>query len=314
MNNYDMDELRILVYRSLAQASRRSPNDYGKIIYSNEDILEKIPYSINNNGYRSKEFDKNNEILVLGCSQTYGSGMLDEFTWPSIFSNNIQKQYSRIAIPGDSINAQVYKAFKYFEEIGNPKIVVALFPLYRLEYSAVPGSFVCSASWGQAQVNKISVGIAHFYEENVLKLSKAPHDPEYVLPKELSIFYNFMYIKMLEQYCESHNIKFIWSIYDNKNIETIMQSNQNILKNYLVTSRCIEEFEYLRRDPTEVLKGNVLKNKLMHEQCCKEFKNHKLYDYAADFDYKKHLGHWGIHTHKHIAEIFIERYRKIQND
>lgn len=314
MNNYDMDELRILVYRSLAQASRRSPNDFSKTIYSNEDIIEKISYDINSHGYRSKEFNKNNEVLVLGCSQTYGSGMLNEFTWPSFFSNYFNKTYSRIAVPGDSINAQVYKAFKYFEEIGNPKIVVGLFPLYRLEYSAVPGKFLSNATWGQANATKLSVGIAYFYEDYLLKLSKAPHDPEYVLPKELSIFYNFMFIKMLEQYCESHDIKFIWSIYDNENIEIVMQSTMYVLKNYLKTSHCISDFEYLRRDPTEVLKGDVLKNKLMHEQCCKDFKDHKLYNYAADFDYKKHLGHWGIHTHKHIAELFIERYRKIQND
>jgi hypothetical protein len=314
MSNYDMDELRILIYRSLSQASRRSPNDYGKTVYDHQDITEKVSYDINSHGYRSAEFDKNNEILVLGCSQTYGSGMPEEFTWPSIFSKSIDKKYSRVAVPGDSINAQVYKAFKYFEEIGNPKIVVGLFPLYRLEYSAIPEKFLSTSSWGQAEIEKISIGIAHFYQDNALKFSKAPHDPEYVLPREFSIFYNFAYIKMLEQYCESHNIKFIWSIYDNENIEINMQSTMYVLKNYLKTSQCIREFEYLKRDNSEILNEELTKNKLRHMECCKQFKGHKLYDWAADFDYKKHLGHWGIHTHQHMAELFIERYRQIQND
>jgi hypothetical protein len=314
MNNYDMDELRILIYRSLSQAARRSPDDYGQTVYSKEDIAEKVSYNINEHGYRSSKFTKDNDVLVLGCSQTYGSGMPDEFTWPSIFSKSLNKKYSRIAIPGDSINAQVYKAFKYFEEIGNPKIVLGLFPLHRLEYSAIPGKFLSNSSWGQAHVSKISVGIAHIYHKDLLKFSKVPHDPEHILPAEFGIFYNFMFIKMLEQYCESHNIKFIWSIYDSKNTEILMQSTMHVLKNYINTSKCIKEFEYLKRKNGDPMNDEILSNKLRHEECCKEFKEHKLYNWAADFDDKKDLGHWGIHTHKHMAELFIERYNQIQND
>ena len=283
-------------------------------MYSDEDKIEKIPYDINDHGYRSEEFKKNNQVLVLGCSQTYGSGLPNEFTWPDIFCKSIDKKYSRIAVPGDSINAQVYKAFKYFEEIGNPEIVVGVFPLYRLEYSAVPGKFISTSSWGQASVQKVSIGIAYFYEDYMTKLSQMPYDPEYVLPKELAIFYNFMFIKMLEQYCESNNIKFIWSIYDNEDIEMLMRSTMYTTKNYLITSKCIKEFEYLKRNPKEKLEGDILADKLKHEECCKEFKDHKLYDWAADYDYKKHLGHWGIHIHQHMAERFIERYMKIKND
>ena len=293
MDKQTQEHLRTYIYRSLLHASRRPLEAYGKTVYSPEDTLYKVPYYINQHGYRSTEFDKKNEVLVLGCSQTNGSGLPNEFTWPEIFSNSINKKYSRLASPGDSINGQIYKAFKYFEEIGNPKIVVALFPLYRLEYSAVPGKFLSTASWGQAEVTKPSVGMAFFYEEYLTKLSKAPHDPEYVLPKEFSIFYNFMFIKMLEQYCESHNIKLIWSIYEDEDIKNVMDSTQQVLKNYLKTSNEIK------------LKG---------KQCCEEFKEHELYNWAADYDKKKGMGHWGIHTHQHMAQLFIDRYKEIEND
>jgi hypothetical protein len=273
--------------------SRRPEEARGSTINIVDDVEEKIEYKINEHGYRSENFNKNNEVLVLGCSQTYGSGMPNEFTWPEIFSNSINKKYSRIAIPGDSINAQVYKAFKYFEEIGNPEVVVGLFPLYRLEYSAVPDKFLSTSSWSQSEKVKPSVGMAFFYEEYLTKLSKAPHDPEYVLPKEFSIFYNFMFIKMLEQYCESHNIKFIWSIYEDEDLRDLMQSTQYVLNNYIRTSKAI---------------------KLPNDRCCKEFMDHKLYAWAADYDKKKKLGHWGIHTHRHVSDLFINRYREIEND
>ena len=293
MSQYDKDDMRIFIYRNLAQMSRRQLEVCNTTIKNPDDVQEKIEYNINEHGYRSDDFDKNNEVLVLGCSQTYGSGMPNEFTWPEIFSNSINKKYSRIAIPGDSINAQVYKAFKYFEEVGNPEVVVCLFPLYRLEYSAVPNKLFSNSSWGQAERVKPSVGVAFFYQEYLTKLSEAPHDPEYVLPKEFSIFYNFMFIKMLEQYCESHNIKFIWSIYEDEDLIDLMYSTKYVLTNYLKTSKAI---------------------KLGTEKCCEEFMDHKLYTWAADYDKKKGLGHWGIHTHQHMAELFINRYRKIEND
>ena len=296
MDDNQIDEMRILIYRNLSRASRRSPNDFSKIVYSNEDIVEKIEYNINSHGYRSIDFNKNNEILVLGCSQTYGSGMSNEFTWPELFSNSINKKYSRLAIPGDSIGAQVYKAFKYFEEIGNPEIVVGTFPLYRLEFVSIPNKFLASIRSGNTELERTTIGIAHFYQEKPIEFSKIPHDPEFVIPREFSIFYNFMLIQMLEQYCKSNKIKFIWSIYDSKEIEIYMQSAPNTLKNYLRTS--------------DVLSGCQWNE---GKDCVKESK-HKLFDWAADYDAKKDLGHWGIHSHKHMAETFIEKYRKIEND
>jgi hypothetical protein len=286
-----------LFYRNLAQASRRAVTDFGKTVYHNEDIVEKISYDINSHGYRSTEFNKNNEILVLGCSHTYGCGMHNEFTWPEIFSNSINKKYSRLAAPGDSIGAQVYKAFKYFEEIGNPKIVVATFPLYRLEFISIPERFLASARSGNTELDKTTVNIAYFYEENLLNFSKLPHDPEYVIPREFVIFYNFMFIKMLEQYCESHDIKFIWSIYDSKENEEQLRLMPETLRNYLKTS------DFMRDCSVTTQK-----------EYCEKFLQHKLYNWAADYDKKKHLGHWGIHVHQHVAKLFTDKYMEIKND
>jgi hypothetical protein len=301
MEEYDKDNKRTFFYRSLANAKNTPSHLYGTKINSPQDIVKKVEYSINEYGYRSDKFDKNNEVLVLGCSNTYGCGMPNKFTWPEIFSNSINKKYSRIASPGDSINGQVYKAFKYFEEVGNPEIVLGLFPLYRLEYSMVPNKLLSPTFWNQEKhkknIDSNSIGVAYFYEEYLTKISRAPHDPVYVLPREFSIFYNFMFIAMLEQYCKSHNIKFIWSIYDDTNIEYFINTTPNILKNYLKTS---EEVVWTQR--------------ASDRNCCEEFKDHKLYYWAADYNPEKQIGHWGIHTHKHMSNVFLNKYEKIKND
>jgi hypothetical protein len=286
-----------LFYRSLSQASRRSIDEFCKTVYSNEDIVQQVDYEINSHGYRSSEFNKNNEILVLGCSHTYGSGMPNEFTWPEIFSNYLNKKYSRLAAPGDSIGAQVYKAFKYFEEIGNPEIIVATFPLLRLEFISIPGKFLAKARSGNTELEKTTVSISYFYKDNLLNFSKLPHDPEYIIPREFVIFYNFMFIKMLEQYCESHNIKFIWSIYDSEDKEVQLQLLPETLRNYIKTS------DFMRDCSTSSQK-----------EYCEKFLQHKLYNFAADYDKKKRIGHWGIHIHEHMARLFIDRYLEIKND
>lgn len=292
-----MDTKNFLLYRSLKDAHSHLigyRSSEGTTFYDKqEDTVEPIPYSLNSHGYRSSEFNKDNDILILGCSQTYGKGMHNEFTWPEIFCNSIDKTYSRVAFPGDSIGGQVYKAFKYFEEIGNPKIVLGLFPLYRLEYVSVPEKFIAVLRSGNKQYEQMMPGIAYFEDQYFLKMSKAPHDPEHIVPKEFAIFYNFIFIKMLEQYCESNNIKLIWSIYDNEEISNGIEEEYKISKNYLNTS---DMFKNMR----------CQSNNLKH--CSREFVNHKLYDLAAD------SGHWGIHMHRHFAEKFIEKYKEVEND
>jgi len=281
--------------------------------YSENDKVITVEYHLNDLGYRSSNFDKDNEVLILGCSQTYGSGLPNQFTWADIFCNLIGKSYSRIATPGDSINGQVYKAFKYFEEIGNPKVVIGIFPLERLEYTKVKDKFITNTSHSNEKTNSDSIDMA-FFDNQLLKFSKIPHDPSYVIPKQFVIFYNFMFIKMLEQYCESHNIKFIWSIYDDDRglYESAYQKDKNTFRNYLRVSPIIDQFIYLstNNNKAKIEYGNIMKEK--HKECHKEFKDHVLYDWAADYEIEKGQGHWGIHINQHIAESVNRKYKEIK--
>jgi hypothetical protein len=297
MNNFN----EFLFNRNLLEsAMNRSPNDLNKTIYSSDDQLLEIPYYINEHGYRSEPFNKDNDILILGCSQTYGSGLPNEFTWSDIFCKSINKKYSRLAYQGDSINGQVHKAFNYFKEIGNPKVILALFPLYRLEYPAIPGKLI--HPHGSLNLN-INTGIPSmaYFNYDVAQFSKAPHDPAYVIPKEFTLFYNFMFIKMLEQYCNSNNIVFIWSIYEefDKIQEYLADTSSDILKKFLKTSDIVKKWE------TALSSKNLEVDKSIES---------KLLLFAADYNKKTGIGHWGIQTNKRLAEKFLEKYKEISND
>jgi hypothetical protein len=308
-DNFDDDGLENFLFdRTLIDTSHISWTDASKINYNPQDTHHKVEYYINHYGYRSDEFDKDNEVLVLGCSQTFGSGMPNSFTWPDIFSSKINKKYSRLASRGDSINGQVYKAFSYFKEIGNPKIVVAAFPLWRLEYPVVPGKFLSmDGSYGNEALATAGPSVAYFHQPYLLKFSKVPHDPIYTIPKEFVIYYNFMFIKMLKQYCDSHNIKFICTVYEEPKIDDYIKINMpDLSKNLLITSDIIEGIGY----PRDAIKHNMLG----HEECFNKFKDDHLYFWAADYDKEKDLGHWGKHVHHHMAERFLERYKEIEND
>lgn len=260
-----------------------------------------ISYKINSYGYRGEEFDGSSEVLVLGCSQTFGSGMMIEHTWADIFCKHIQKTYSNLACLGDSLQGQVYKAFKYFEEFGNPRIIVGCFPLLRMEMPVIPKKFKKI----HGGVNSLGIEMAYLYGDVSYKISKEPHDPESILPGQAAILYNFMLLQILEQYCKSHNILFIWSIWDSKNVMKFAKENFP----YLFKNSVAGDIFNYKIDKS----GNLYYDYDMIE-CHKDLSDSPLFKFAADWDPKNDRGHWGIHMHLHVAETFKDAYERLKND
>ena len=74
-----------------------------------------IEYKLNSQGYRCNEID-NQEVLILGGSQTHGHGLPIELTWPFLLSKKINKDYISLAKGGDGMQSQITKAFQFFKE------------------------------------------------------------------------------------------------------------------------------------------------------------------------------------------------------
>lgn len=94
--------------------------------YAMPDLLE---YSCNKQSFRSTEFCKNTELIVLGCSHTYGVGVPHNLTWPSFAKDLLGiKHVANLGLPGCSIARQIRFLSTYIRYYGAPKIVLCTFP------------------------------------------------------------------------------------------------------------------------------------------------------------------------------------------
>jgi hypothetical protein len=299
-----------LFYRSLFECSTGPANS----LYHEEYANRALAYELNNLGYRGRyDIDGTEDILILGCSQTYGTGLPLEFTWGDIFSNRLNKKYALLAEQGDSIQAQVYKAFKYFEEFKNPSIIVGTFPMYRIEFPYIPGKL------GKHNPSKTELTAKDFritksfgQKGEPMPIAKMPYDLEEIMPREFYVFYSFMLIQMLEQYCKSNNIIFIWNCYEDQSFINYLKENiPNILNNYVqIDSNEVFPFFDEEYDYFPVYDNTCSDECFYFPKYNKNYEYNDIYYRAADAIMGKRHGHWGIHSNKHIAELFYIEYQK----
>jgi hypothetical protein len=154
---------------------------------------------INFLGFRSDNFIKTHKglhILFTGCSETWGYSLLKKEMWSNILYKKIHNKeecsgYFNLSIAGTSILGQVTNMFKYFSEYGNPDIIFFNMPDLTRFYS---------------------------YED---RLIDSEYNDESIPVLGLLVY---QYYLMLEQYCNSNNIKlysFSWS----KNTENQLSDN-----------------------------------------------------------------------------------------
>lgn len=266
-----------------------------KNVHPEEDIFH-VDYNHNSDGFRSPEFDKlNNEkkVLFLGCSHTYGVGLPEEYRFSNILSEKINYKFANISSPGDSVMSQVRKAFWYFRNYGNPKTIICIFPIFRMESPLVWYKNEKSTYVSHDPINKPNYMIEnHYFEHNRFKkYAKAPYDLEDVLSQEASIFYSYLYIDILDQYCSSNNINLVWSIWQNQ------QLFDEITKS-----------EYIPSHKNKITLTSTQID-MHHMSCHSELKSDIFFDAAADRK-SGYEPHWGIHKNIHIAE---EIYKHIKD-
>lgn len=281
-----------------------------------EDVIP-IEYNYNSYGYRSPEFTGKEDLMVLGCSYTMGDGLPEEFMWSNQLAQKTNLNHANLSLGGDSIPGQVMKAFNYFKNFGHPKIIVGLFPLYRMPIPTFMGNNVASKYKNTPIKNETIIQSCNLKPGLMTKYAKNPFDPEEVLSPEVAIFYGHRFISILEQYCKANNIVFLWSIWENYkeiydyykdidpefyknycNIEANQwqfdfETNQDLIK---ICNCFIEDGSCdFHADPFNVIK------------CHLEYKDDILFHRAADI--KNGLGHWGIHRNIHIAEDFYSELK-----
>jgi hypothetical protein len=147
-------------------------------------------YSRNSFGFRCSEFSGNADLVVLGCSHTYGVGMPIEYTWPAHASQLTGlKDYVNLAMPGSSIFFQVRLLANYIRQYSTPKVVLANFPdLNRYETVDDNGDLRHGST------------LDVWFED----YSRTP---------AYSHFQSLQALNFLEAICKSNNIKLVWQFW-----------------------------------------------------------------------------------------------------
>jgi hypothetical protein len=302
-----MENLKNFLVQNIEAANIIVKDGVGSYKNDGSNIID-YTFKINNLRYRSQPFENKAEVLILGCSHSEGNGLPDGLRWQDFLSNKMNKEFSSLAYSGDSMIGQIIKCFYYFKNFGHPKQIIALFPMSRIAYPKVNDKLSSNGVaivyntkptfHGKNQILTVDLG-----HEDTLKYAKSPYDLSEVLPKEFAFFYERSMLDMLEQYCETNNIDFIWSVwtpvYQEKIFKSIEDAYPGYHKNYCwISTHGWTNNKGFNVPPEE--------NELLH--CHRGERSHILFDDAAD-----RIGrnpHWGFHRHMHIADEIYDYITK----
>ena len=258
-----------------------------KYLFNGEE--KEIQYRFNNVGYRGEDVNGSEKFIAIGCSQTFGSCLEEEFTWPAQLEKIFNSRVVNLGTPGDSARGSIMKAISYINQFGKPEAVFACFPLYRSEKFAVPGEIISSKNDLAGPFNCMYV------KNNFKQISKAPYKYDEIIPMEDHLLETFSFINIFSTYCKEAGIKFIWTGW-----ETMFASNR--VENILNENTSGFFFDSSMNDFNFVKDNN---------ECHIDYVGHPLFDYAADVTVESDgvkNGHKGIHWNIHMAEKCYSEY------
>ena len=178
---------------------------------------DRISYVSNSYGHRSDEFQRLDKskinVLFTGCSQTFGSGLPIEETWPAIVYRWMKTNhpdldlgpYQALSFTGGSIEKIVQNVFKYCHLFGNPNIIYFLAP--DVDRQIGYGLLDYPGSKERKDVNFVD----HVNMRTVTKEELGSGKVEQVMSAEASILRAVYALRMLEIFCISNDIELIWN-------------------------------------------------------------------------------------------------------
>jgi hypothetical protein len=277
-----------------------------------EDIIP-IEYSKNDLGYRSQPFENKADILFLGDSFTRGDGLPVEKTYPYILSEKLGQSFSSLAVGGESVAMQIAKCFFYFKKYGHPKNIVALFPMHRFSYPYIENQMENPKENGnQAKVfnspgvTKRYVLTSDLYDFMVEDYAKKPYLPKEVISNQIAFFYDRIMLDVLEQYCESNNINFFWSSWNQAYQKALFGQIEKKYPGYHKNYCWIEANSWYA-------KGDIVVPPKQDKVTCHLDQSEELlFNIAADRLKNNGRGaHNGFHWHIHAAEDFYNKIKMV---
>lgn len=270
-----------------------------------------VMYTYNNYGFRDEDFTECADILISGCSQTWGVGIPKEYRFSDLIQNNTTQSVHNIAFPGNSVSGIVRLIFSYIKQFGNPKSIYCMMPPFE-RFEVVPDleRFLLEDIKNANPKNRdlFSPILVATYNGEYDKIQKAPFVPGEVINLESIHFWQAQSLLILEQYCEAVGINFAWSTWSTWSgmPDTIIDLKNRGLGYKTFIDIPFRKWKYDYENYIDKI----------GEDCHKELKEEYpiIFDAAMDrFKYGKRtrvdsdaFAHWGTHRNAHVAEIVLE--------
>ncbi len=253
-----------------------------------------VPYISNSHGFRGPEL-KHAELVAVGCSQTYGVGVLEEETWPSVLASELGVSYVNLGIPGGSIQSIVETAIAYVKTYGAPKIMCVVLPgLYRTKMAfnrkvldAPKNLGINYSSYPEVYVADVDLS-KRYVQETRPSLSKAPHQLTDVIPMETILYFGLVSIKHLIEYCSIAGIDLHISTWRPDTQKTMAEMLPDMFLEF-------DNIEYFLYGSSEL-------------HCHRNDLDNPRWDIGSD-----RSRHAGVHQHIHYSELFKNAIKRRKN-
>lgn len=285
--------------------------------------LDGIEYRINEKHYRSNKFESGTDVLITGCSHTYGVGLTEDFRWGNILSDRLGLTHSNLGVPGSGVTKQIRDIFAYFKEFGHPKYIFAVFPVFnRFEIITNP-KYLKHGAFDRISENHKHPTPYHEPFRQTANICMIPSNPKFlsqpliaedVIQSEIPQFYSSMYIQMLQQYCDLAGIKFAWVTWHQKQYDVLSKVNDEYPGTYHNMINAYND-RWIFNDSTQELDYFEYGEKI---DCHLEYKDIFGDEFHAGMDRINGMkyAHWGAHRNLHIAEAFQKFFNEnwLNND
>lgn len=279
-------------------------------------------YIINELGFRGK-LKKDAKVLAVGCSYTFGVGVPEIGTWPSLLSSEINEDVLNLGVPGITIKQISQLIVRYVSKYDKPKTIFALFPPFFRSSLISDGEFYYNSKSidprkqeGMDRQVSFKPSISHnrikkeiFFEKQEYsyffnsKYKGLPYMENVFSPHQF-ISDSIDSISLIQDFCYSHGIDFYWSTWDNASsmlMDVLVKIPNFKLKNYIKFAD--DKFDNYN---TEDGKFPTMFCNLSHNS---KLIDHPSWEQGSDivYSYDKLLelqAHPGIHFQYHVADLF----------
>lgn len=277
-----------------------------------------VTYNLNSRGFRGPELGST-ELLVAGCSQTFGTGIQnDSDTWPAILAASLGMSYANVAKPGAGNQTIINLIFAYIREYGVPKIICVNLPsLYRfsLPIRVDINSYPYTGPGGEphrvekttypsySKVIPFDMNMTPSGSEaddviNWPTYSKRPYDITKVISYEAVLYMSMMSINHLIDYCKAAKIKLVLTTWYPDTDRFLSEKKAKTLDTATRYDNTLDMSDYIVLEDLDLL----LRSANLVTECHQDLPHNSDWDYALD-----KARHMGVHMHTHLAEMLHKK-------